>query len=220
MVDLPGISDDAFEASDDDDSRGDGSGSSINVKKVAIVCGALAGVALLGSAVVYGPTILRVSQQSDTTVSTPPQVGPFTLFSTDDATQTAEYVRDAVVTQVSLDKSVGAIYRDQNGPSEVRTVILVAGTGRIWKPERSLEAAFKAVAGPDPGDAGIRDVHDVDAGELGGVARCGEIVDKDGSMAVCGWADNGSLGVALFPGRQMTDAEKALLQLRPAVEKR
>ena len=190
------------------------------MKKVAIVCGALAGVALLGSAVVYGPTVVRVTQQSGTTVSTPAQVGSFTLFSTDDATNTAEYVRDAVVAEVSLDKSVGAIYRDQNGPSEVRTVILVAGTGRIWKPERSLDAAFKAVAGPRRRGRRFRDVHDVDAGDLGGVARCGVIVDKDGAMAVCGWADNGSVGVVLFPGRQVADAEKALLQLRSAVEHR
>lgn len=214
MVDLPGMTDDVS------DDAVEPRTASINVKKVALVCGALAGVALLGSAVVYGPTVVRVSQQSGTTVATPPQVGGFTLFSTDDAQKTAEYVRDAVVTEVSLDKSLGAIYRDQNGASESRTVILVAGTGRIWKPERSLDGAFKAVEGPDAGDAGIHSVHDVDAGTLGGVARCGEIVDKDGPIAVCGWADNGSLGVALFPSRPVAEAEKALLVLRTAVEHR
>ncbi|MET7423053.1 hypothetical protein [Dactylosporangium sp. NPDC005555] len=219
MVDLPGISSSASPDEDDVDVDVDEEPrTSVNVKKVAIVCGALAGVALLGSAVVYGPTVLRVTQQSGTKVSTPTQIGAFTLFSTDDAQSTAEYVRDAVVTEVSLDKSVGAIYRDQNGPSEVRTVILVAGTGKIWKPERSLEGAFKAVAGGDA--TGIGNVHDVDAGDLGGVARCGEIEDKDGAIAVCGWADNGSLGVALFPGRQVADAEKAFLELRAAVEQR
>jgi hypothetical protein len=211
MVDLPGISD------TDDEDVDDAPSSSINVKKVAIVCGALAGVALLGSGVVYGPTLMRVTQQSDTTVSTPTQVGAFTLFSTDEAKNTAEYVRDAVVTQVNLDKSLGAIYRDQTGTSGVRTVILVAGTGRIWKPERSLEGAFKAVAGEG---TEVRDVRDVDAGELGGVARCGQIEDKEGAIAVCGWADNGSVGVALFPDRPVNEAEQAMLQLRGAVERR
>ncbi|MFF5234244.1 hypothetical protein [Dactylosporangium sp. NPDC000521] len=209
MVDLPGIPD-ADEP--DDEPR-----SSVNVKKVAIVCGALAGVALLGSAVVYGPTVWRVTQQSDTKVSAPPQVGSYTLFSTDEAAQASEYVRDAIVTEVSLDDSLGAIYREPSGPSETRTVILVAGTGRIWKPERSLEGAFKAVAGAD---TAIRGVHDVDAGDLGGVARCGEIDDKDGVIAVCGWADNGSLGVVVLPGSKVADAEKALSELRPGVEKR
>ena len=205
MVDLPGISDSS--TPDDEESR-----SSINVKKVAIVCGALAGVALLGSAIVYGPTVLRVTQQSDTTVTTPAQVGAFTMDSTDDAKNTAEYVRDAIAAEVNLDKSVGAIYKDQ-----AQTVILVAGTARVWKPESSLSTAFKAIS-DDNGS--VRDIHDVDAGKLGGVMRCGVTVDKEGEIAVCGWADNGSVAVALFPGRPVADAAKSMLQLRDAVEHR
>ncbi len=212
MVDLPGISDDAFDDDADDDARGDGSGSSINVKKVAIVCGALAGVALLGSAVVFGPTVVRVLRQSDTTVSTPPQVGAFAMDSSEDAQSTAEYVRDAIATEVNLDKSVGAIYKDEG-----RTVILVAGTARVWKPADSLSSAFKVVA-DDSGS--VRDIRDVDAGKLGGLMQCGVTVDKEGEIAVCGWADNGSVAVALFPGRPVGDAAKAMLELRNAVERR
>ncbi|WP_327008559.1 hypothetical protein OHA72_15685 [Dactylosporangium sp. NBC_01737] len=207
MVDLPGISDDDSSTVDEE-----GTGSSINVKKVALICGALAGVALLGSAVVFGPTVLRVTQQNDTTVTTPAQVGAFTMDSSDDAKNTAEYVRDAIAAEVNLDKSVGAIYKDQ-----AQTVILVAGTARVWKPESSLSTAFKAISD----DSGaVRDVRDVDAGSLGGVMRCGVTVDKEGEIAVCGWADNGSVAVALFPGRPVADAAKAMLELRNAVEHR
>lgn len=214
MVDLPGISadtdsDDSYESLSDDDN---GSGSSINVKKVAIVCGALAGVALLGSAIVYGPTILRVTQQRGTTVTTPESAGTFQLDSSEDAKNTAEYVRDAIAAEVNFDKSLGAIYR-QDG----QTVILVAGTGSVWKPADSLSSAFKVVA-DDSGS--VRDVKDVDAGKLGGIMRCGVTVDKEGDIAVCGWADNGSLAVALFPGRPVGDAAKTMLQLRTAVEHR
>ena len=74
-----------------------------------------------------------------------------------------------------------------------------------------MSAAFKVVA-DDSGP--VRDVHDVDAGKLGGVMRCGVTVDKEGDIAVCGWADNGSVAVALFPGRPVADAAKAMLQLR------
>jgi hypothetical protein len=204
MVDLPGTS--------DDDTSDDGPSSPINLKKVAIVCGALAGVALLGSAVVYGPTVLRVTQQSDTKVSTPAQVGAFTMDSSDDAMNTAEYVRDAIAAEVNLDKSIGAIYKDQT-----QTVILVAGTARVWKPESSLSTAFKAISDDN---GAVRDIHDVDAGDLGGVMRCGVTVDKEGEIAVCGWADNGSVAVALFPGRPVTDAANAMLQLRKAIEHR
>jgi hypothetical protein len=212
MVDLPGISNDAFDEDDDTSAPGEGSGSSINVKKVAIVCAALAGLALLGSAVVYGPTVVRVTQQRGTTVSTPTQVGAFAMDSSEDAKSTAEYVRDAIAAEVSLDESVGAIYKDEG-----RTVILVAGTARVWKPENSLSTAFKAISD----DSGaVRDIRDVDAGKLGGVMRCGVTVDKEGEIAVCGWADNGSVAVALFPARPVADAAKAMLQLRDAIEHR
>ena len=145
-------------------------------------------------------------------MSTPAQVGGFSLDSSEDAKNTAEYVRDAIAAEVNFDKSVGAIYKDQ-----AQTIILVAGTGRVWKPEQSLNSAFKVVA-DDSGS--VRDVRGVDAGKLGGVMRCGVTVDKEGDIAVCGWADNGSVAVALFPGRPVDDAAKAMLQLRDAVEHR
>ena len=46
-------------------------------------------------------------------MSTPAQVGVVPLDSSEDAKNTAEYVRDAIAAEVSFDKSVGAIYKDQ-----------------------------------------------------------------------------------------------------------
>ncbi|WP_432979161.1 hypothetical protein [Dactylosporangium sp. CA-233914] len=66
----------------------------------------------------------------------------------------------------------------------------------------------------------MRDVHDVDAGPLGGTMRCGTTKVDDSDLSVCGWADNGSLGVALFSGRNVADSAKSLLELRSAVEHR
>ena len=66
-------------------------------------------------------------------MSTPAQVGGFSLgLRLTDAKNTAEYMRDAIAAEVNLDKSVGAIYKRPRR----RRVILVAGTGRIWKPEQ------------------------------------------------------------------------------------
>lgn len=202
---------------EDDGDPSAGTGSRINVKKVALISAAIAGVALLGSAVVYGPTFVRVQQQRGTKVETPPQVGALSMDTSEDAKSTAEYIRDAIDTQVNLDTSVGAIYKDQAGESATRSVILVAGTGRIYKPEDSLGTAFKAVADES---GGVRDVHDADPGPLGGVLRCGVTSTQDGDLPVCGWADYGSVAVALFPGRPVAEAEKTLRELRTAVEHR
>ncbi|WP_238019796.1 hypothetical protein KZZ52_54200 [Dactylosporangium sp. AC04546] len=196
----------------DDEEREEAPRSALPIKRIAIVCAALAGVALLVSGIVFGPTVFRVLQQSDTELRSPDQIGTFTLDKSDDARSTAEYVRDAIASEVNLDASVGLIYKDQ-----ANSIILVAGTARVWKPEESLKDAF-AVMADDSG--GVRDLRDVPTGDLGGIMRCGVTTTQDGDLPVCGWADNGSVGVALLPGRQPADAAKAFLDLRQAVEHR
>jgi hypothetical protein len=198
--------------SDEDEDLEEEPSGRLPIKRIAIISASVAAAALLVSGAVYGPTVARVLGQSDTTINSPDKVGALALDTSDGAKSTAEYIRDAIATEVSLDDSVGLIYRDQS-----TSTILVAGTGRIWKPDRSLKSAFSAVS-DDAG--GVRDVHDVTAGALGGTARCGVTTTDDGDLPVCGWADNGSVGVALFPGRSVTDAAKSLLELRTAVEHR
>ena len=64
-------------------------------------------------------------------------------------------------------------------------------------------------------------LHDVAAGDLGGTMKCGTTKSDDGDLAVCGWADHGSLALAMFPGR--TDAEAAptlIRQIRNAAQTR
>ncbi|GAA2352145.1 hypothetical protein [Dactylosporangium salmoneum] len=184
----------------------------IRLKRVAIISGSIAAAALLISGVIYGPTVARVLGQSDTEIKSPGKVGNFTLDTSDGAKDTAEYIRDAIATKVNLDTSYGLIYHD--GKSDA---ILVAGTARIWKPADTLKSAFDVVTDDN---GGVRDLHDVDAGPLGGTVRCGATKVDDADLSVCGWADNGSLGVALFSSRSVTDSAKSILDLRSAVEHR
>lgn len=181
-------------------------------RRPVLISASIAAAAVLISGAIYGPTVVRVLDQSGTTIKSPDKVGAFTLDTSDDAKSTAEYIRDAIATEVSLDSSVGLIYRDRS-----TSAILVAGTARVWRPDRSLQSAFDVVSDDN---GGVQNLHDVDGGALGGTVRCGTTKTQDGDMSVCGWADNGSIGVALFPGRSVPDAAKALLELRTAVEHR
>ncbi|WP_426507582.1 hypothetical protein ACPPVO_55045 [Dactylosporangium sp. McL0621] len=197
---------------DDDDEPTETPASRIPLKRVALITGSVAAAALLISGIFYGPTVFRVLGQSDTEIKSPDKVGAFTLDKSDGAQQTSEYIRDAIASKVSLDKSVGLIYRE--GTTDA---ILVAGTARIWKPEDTLKTAFDMVA-DDAG--GVRDAKDVDTGPLGGTMRCGTTKVDDSDLTVCGWADNGSLGVALFSNRGVPESAKSMLELRTAVEHR
>jgi hypothetical protein len=197
---------------DDDPDAEETPAGRVPLKRIAIVSGSVAAAALLVSGIFYGPTVFRVLGQSDTEIRSPDKVGAFTLDKSDGAKDTSEYIRDAIASKVNLDDSVGLIYRD--GGTDA---ILVAGTARLWKPEETLKTAFDMVA-DDAG--GVRDTKDVDAGPLGGTMRCGVTKVDDSDLTVCGWADNGSLGVALFSNRGVPESAKSMLELRDAVEHR
>src|SRR4051812_29520549 len=212
MVDPDGGPAGLYYDDDDDDNVEEPPASRIPIKRIAIVSGSVAAVALLISGIFYGPTVFRVLGQSDTEIKSPDTVGTFKLDKSDGAKDASEYIRDAIASKVNLDNSVGLIYRD--GGTDA---ILVAGTARIWKPDDVLKTAFDMVA-DDAG--GVRETKDVDTGPLGGTMRCGVTKVDDSDLTVCGWADNGSLGVALFSNRGVPESAKSMLELRNALEHR
>jgi hypothetical protein len=63
-------------------------------------------------------------------------------------------------------------------------------------------------------------VHGVEAGSLGGTMQCGTTASTDGDISVCGWADHGSLAVALFPGRTEDESAALMRTFRDAAQKR
>ncbi|GAA3299810.1 MULTISPECIES: hypothetical protein [Dactylosporangium] len=212
MVDPNGGPAGLYFEDDDDDAQDDAPATRLPIKKIAIVAGSVAGAALLISGIFYGPTVFRVLGQSDTEIKSPDKVGSFVLDKSDGAKNTSEYIRDAIASEVSLDNSVGLIYRD--GGTDA---ILVAGTARIWQPDDVLSDAFSTVT-DDSG--GVKDARDVDAGPLGGTMRCGTTKVDESTLTVCGWVDNGSLGVALFSNRGVPESAQSMLALRSAVEHR
>jgi hypothetical protein len=185
------------------------------LRKVVLIGLACVAALLLVLGVVFGPTMWRVFQQRNTTITTPAQLAGLELDQSDNAKETAEYIRDAVATSTSLSKSVGAIYASQGDKS--RSVMFVGGTASLWSPDEVLGDVFRVIT-DDTG--GVRDIRDIPPGSFGGVMRCGITATDDGDMPVCGWADHGCLAVVLFPGRSVDDAEKLMRDIRPAVQRR
>jgi hypothetical protein len=50
--------------------------------------------------------------------------------------------------------------------------------------------------------------------------RCGSTKSDDGDLTVCGWADHGSLALALFPNRPLDDSAALLREIRSATQTR
>jgi hypothetical protein len=150
-----------------------------------------------------------------TSLSTPDTVAGLRLETDADTTQTTDYLRDALAADASLGGAVGAVYSDPANAD--RRVLLFGGTGSIKSPESKLDSAF-GLLNDQTGD--VTGIRAVTPGPLGGVVKCGTSNGDGAPISVCGWADDSSLALALFPGRSMDEAAGLMLQLRAAVEHR
>ncbi|MGC4814965.1 hypothetical protein ACLQ29_31005 [Micromonospora sp. DT228] len=175
---------------------------------IALVVG-LAGAGVLG---VAG---WRVAQQKETEIASPPQVAGLTRDDSDRAKSTADYLRSGLAADIELDRSFGTVYRDP--ADEKRSVLIFGGTTLLWQPERDLESLFRLLSDETGAVSGLREMP---AGDLGGVLKCGSTSGEGGDFAVCGWADHGSVVMAMFPARSVTDAGTLLHDLRKDMQTR
>ena len=176
-----------------------------------VALGALLAVALAGAATVaYAGW--QITTQKDASLATPQEIGALRLDESEDGRSTADYLQTALAAEVDLDRTVGAVYSAAGG-----NVLFFGGTALIWTPENDLDAAFGLIADSQGAVTGL---HDVPAGRLGGTMKCGTTKSDDGELAVCGWADHGSLALAMFPGRSQDDSAVLLRGIREAVQAR
>jgi hypothetical protein len=182
-------------------------------KKIIVLCALLA-VGLAGAAVT-GWTGWRIASQKDATLTAPATVANLTLDESDDGLSTAEYLTTALSADVDLDKTVGGVYRD--GSAADRGVLFFGGTALIWTPESDLDTAFGLIS---DNEGAVTNLHEVPAGDLGGTMKCGTTKTDEGNLAVCGWADHGSLALAMFPNRSEDDSAKLLRDIRNAAQRR
>jgi hypothetical protein len=166
-----------------------------------ILLGSLLAVAAAGI-VLIGVTGWQIASQKDATLVTPPEVAGLRLDQSADGKSTADYLQTALSAGVDVDKAVGGVYTGTDG----RDVLFFGGTTLIWTPGSDLKSAFALI---DDAEGAVTDLHDVPAGHFGGTMKCGTTKTEDGDMPVCGWADHGSLALAMFPKR--TEAESATL---------
>lgn len=182
-------------------------------KKVAIGAGLVVCVAALGVLGVFGS---RIWSQKDATLTMPDQVAGLVRDDSQRAKATADDLRSAFAAGIDLDESAGAVYSDPAAAD--RSILLFGGTTLLWSPERDLDTLFELVADDS---ASIDGLHEVPAGDLGGVMKCGTTPgDGATTIPVCGWADHGSVAIGLFPSRSPEDAGTLMREMRDAIQTR
>ncbi|MFY1636952.1 hypothetical protein ACN27F_27365 [Solwaraspora sp. WMMB335] len=180
-----------------------------------VVAGSLvAAVGLVGTGLI-GSTTVEVLRQKDATLTAPAEAAGLVRDDSEDARTTAEYLSTAFAAGIDLDRSIGVVYSGRG--DERRSVLLFGGTTLLWSPERDLDTLLEMLGDEQGTVTGIREVP---AGPYGGVMKCGATPTDDGDMPVCGWADHGSVAVAVFPGRSVDESAKLLTELRAAMQRR
>ncbi|OLB81603.1 MAG: hypothetical protein AUI14_02710 [Actinobacteria bacterium 13_2_20CM_2_71_6] len=179
-----------------------------------IVLGALAAVLVVLAAII-GPIGWRILNEERVSLTTPANAAGLTLDTSDEAKETADYLRSTIAAKITLSSTVGAVYRDP--AHQNRNVFFFGGTNLQLSPAHQLDQALGLL---NDASGGVTGLHEVPAGPLGGIMKCGTSNDNGDTMSVCGWADNASLAVALFPGRTVDDAAQLLRDLRAGIEHR
>lgn len=179
-----------------------------------VLLGTALAVGLLGAAGI-GTVGWRVVEQKDVTLETPDQVAGLVRDDSERARETAEYLRTGFAADIDLRESFGAVYSDPAAAD--RSVLLFGGTALLWQPGQDLERLFELVA--DDGES-VQGLRELPAGDLGGVLKCGVAPADEGDIAVCGWADHGSVVLAMFPGREVDESAELLRDIRSDIQHR
>lgn len=180
-----------------------------------VVLGALAVVGLAGT-VFVGTAAARIVREKDTTLTPPDSVAGLRRDGGASAVQAADDLRTALAAGIDLDDTVAVVYTDPANAE--RNVFLFGGTALLFTPEQDLDEVLRLLGEQADGDGAMREFP---AGDLGGVMKCGTVTSvPGGGMSACGWADHGSVAIAMFPERNLPDAAALMRQLREATQQR
>ncbi len=179
------------------------------VALASLLVAGLAGAAVLGT---FG---WQVARENDATLAAPDQVAGLKRDDGEAAREAAESLRTALSAEADLDTTLGAVFADP--ATQNHSVLFSGGTTLIWTPASDLDTVFGLFSDKAGAVTGLKEVP---AGRLGGIMKCGDTTSPDGTIAVCGWADHGSLGLAMFPGRTTAESAPLMLQLRDGIQTR
>jgi hypothetical protein len=106
----------------------------------------------------------------------------------------------------------GALYGDADDQD---VVIAIAVERPVLAPKAALVGAFRGLTS---GGMRINDVAAVEPGPLGGTAQCGTGNTDGTDIAVCGWADEGSIGILMWYHSSAEQVTTEFIKLRAEIE--
>lgn len=149
-------------------------------------------------------------------VTTGPSIAGFDQSTNPELVSLSQQMNTEFKAGSELDSTAVGVYH-KAGDEEQKVIMVVAGSALLLRPQTELQTAFASMS---TGGLTVTSMHSIDPGELGGYAKCGTSVTGGVKLAVCGWADHGSLGMIMFFDRGVTEAEKLLRDFRREIQTR
>jgi hypothetical protein len=152
-------------------------------------------------------------EQYPASASLPAQVADLRLRE-DNATQrTTERLKaDLRAAHWLAEDTFAGVYADRAG----KKVTVFGTTGFRFSPEGDLRTEMTRLTD----EYSLQDVETIDTGTRGEFLSCGVGKEGNATVAVCGWADHGSLATAVFTRRSPRDSASLLEELREAIVSR
>ncbi|MEV6302695.1 hypothetical protein AB0M02_25005 [Actinoplanes sp. NPDC051861] len=105
----------------------------------------------------------------------------------------------------------GAVY---GSLEDKKMIAALAAEVDIDDPQRMLDTVFQSFSG----ESQLTGVSPASTGSLGGVAQCGDTVVGKEDVAICGWADEGSVGMFLYFYETTVDVKGDFPDMRAEIE--
>jgi hypothetical protein len=109
--------------------------------------------------------------------------------------------------------SIGALYGD---PADRDIVVVAAVAAPVTDPDQELSSTL---LGAGTTGTKLTGIIKIDPGPLGGTAQCGNSTASGVRMAMCAWADDGSVGWFIWYFKSANQVRKEFPKLRGQVEK-
>ncbi|WP_030434052.1 hypothetical protein [Actinoplanes subtropicus] len=147
------------------------------------------------------------------TIAAPKALGGRPKLNDDALAGVTDALKSALGQVPGATNSVGALY---GTISKQDMVVLAAAEAQIDDPDTMLDLLFSSASS---GGDKVTNVTSAPTGSLGGAAKCGTTVDSGTNMALCTWADSGSLGMLIWYDKSVAKAKAEFPKLRAEVEK-
>ena len=160
------------------------------------------------------PTATTTKNASSVKILEPKTLGGRPKLTDAQFASLAEELRSSFKQVPGATTTVGSLY---GTVAKRNIVILAAAAAPIANPTEMLDQIF---SGAGLSGQKINNIVSAPTGALGGAAKCGSAEAESVDMAICSWADNGSLGMMIWRFNSVSKAKAEFPALRAQIEKK